>query len=111
MGNINDTTNLTGPAPQVIGNDAACIVFTSGAAGVAPKSLPSNAGPFKSIVILNGVGTTFALTLPSPQQDGEECQVLFVTEISGAFSCIAKAPAKTIIEILRGFRQADANRE
>ena len=96
MSNINDSASLSGPAPVGMAQDPSCLEFTSGAAGGAPSAVASGLGPVRSVVILNGVGTTFALTLPAPLVDGQECHVMFVTAVSVAFSCVIAAPAAAV---------------
>lgn len=105
MSNLNDATNITtgtgNPPPAGIGQDPSCTEFTTGASGIAPPATSRRFNQFVhptplSRVILNGVGVTYALTLPPPSSDGEECEILFVTAISTAFSCVASAPATTI---------------
>lgn len=48
------------------------------------------------LVILNGVNTTFALTLRAPTGDGDVIRVNAAAAVSVAFSTVATAPATTI---------------
>jgi hypothetical protein len=105
MPNANDATTITSgtgnPPLPGLSQDPSCVEFTTGAAGTAPAATNRRFNQFNhpppvSRVILNGVGTTFALTLPSPGSDGEECEVMFVTAVSTAFSCSVTAPATTV---------------
>lgn len=62
--------------------------FTSGGSGTVTADVEQ--------VFLNGVNTTFALTFPSPQGDGQILKVNATTAVSVAFSTVAAAPATTI---------------
>lgn len=53
-------------------------------------------GAGANIVILDGVATTFALTLRAPRGDGDIIYVQAATAVSVAFSTVATAPATTI---------------
>lgn len=105
MSNVNDSTTITAgtgnPPLPGIGQDPSCTEFTTGAAGSAPAATNKRFNQFihptpLSRVILNGVGTSFALTLPAPSSDGEECEVMFATAVSVAFSCVLSAPAVAV---------------
>jgi hypothetical protein len=53
------------------------------------------ANPGVATIILDGVGTTFALTFPAPTMDGQKFVVKAATAIT-AFSAVATAPATSI---------------
>jgi hypothetical protein len=53
-------------------------------------------GAGANIVVMDGVATTFALTLRAPRGDGDVISVQAATAVSVAFSTVATAPATVI---------------
>jgi hypothetical protein len=77
-----------GTSWQSLYNAAAPQFFTSGASGTVSSGVDT--------VILNGVNTTFALTLPAPLGEGQILHVNAAAAVSVAFTTAATAPATTI---------------
>jgi hypothetical protein len=68
----------------------------SGAKSILTSGASATMGAGVELVILNGVNTTFALTLRAPTGEGDVIRVNAAAAVSVAFSTVATAPATTI---------------
>jgi hypothetical protein len=74
-------------APATAFGGGSIHLFTTGAAGTMSSG--------QKYANLNGVGATFALTLPAPQKDGDKIYIGAVTAVGTAFSVVPTSPATT----------------